>query len=142
MSKKQPIVVDSSVIAKWVNTQREENISQANKILDDAKAQKVELFTSEVAKYEVGNALLVKKGLELTRAYISLGTVYNLPLHFVPETQKLAELTYKTGQDLNITYYDASFLSVAEQLGASLITDNVKHHGKSTRVRVISLKDY
>lgn len=142
MSKKQPLVIDSSVIVKWLNTQEEENISKANKILEDARAQKVELFTSEVAKYEVGNALLVKKGLDLTQAYISLGTVYNLPLNFVPETQTLAQSTYKIGQDSKITYYDASFLSVAEQLGAVLVTDNVKHHGKSKRVKVIPLKDY
>ena len=57
-------------------------------------------------------------------------------------TQNLAELTYKTGQELNITFYDASFLSVAEQLGATLVTDNVKHQGKSTKVKVIPLKDY
>ncbi|MDP3974057.1 MAG: type II toxin-antitoxin system VapC family toxin [Candidatus Daviesbacteria bacterium] len=142
MNKKQPLVIDSSVIVKWVNTYKEEGVDQANKILEDAKAEKVELFTSEVAKYEVGNALLVKKGLDLTPAYISLGTVYNLPLNFVPETLPLAESTYKIGQELKITYYDASFLSVAEQLGAVLVTDNVKHHGKSTKVKVIPLKDY
>ncbi len=53
-----------------------------------------------------------------------------------------AESTYKIGQELNITYYDASFLSVAQQLGASLVTDNIKHQGKSTKVKVIPLKDY
>lgn len=142
MSKNQPLVIDSSVIVKWINTYKEENIHQANKILEDVKAEKVELFTSELAKYEVGNAFLVKKGLDLTPAYISLGTIYNLPLNFVPETLPLAESTYKIGQELKITYYDASFLAVAEQLKAALVTDNVKHHGKSTKVKVIQLKDY
>ncbi len=142
MKKKQPLVIDSSVIVKWVNTQDEENISQANKILEDAKEEKVELFTSELAKFELGNALLVKKGLELIPAYISLGTIYNLPINFIPQTLSLAQSTYKTGQELQITYYDASFLSVAEELEATLVSDNVKHHGKSTKVKVIPLKDY
>ena len=71
MSKKQPLVVDSSVIVKWVNTQKEDNINQANKVLEDAKTDGVELYTREVAKYEVRNALLVKKGLNLTQANVS-----------------------------------------------------------------------
>lgn len=142
MNQKQPLVIDSSVIVKWVNTQNEQHIDQANKILEDARLEKVELFTSEIAKYEVGNALLVKKALELTQAYISLGTVYNLPLSFIPETQTLAESTYKIGSELNITYYDASFLAVAEQLEAPLVTDNPKHQGKSTKIKVIPLQDY
>lgn len=142
MGKKQLLVVDSSVIVKWVNTQKEENIGQANKILEDARAKKVELFTSELAKYEVGNALLVKKNLDLTQAYISLGIIHNLPVNFVSQTLSLAQSTYKIGQELNITFYDASFLSVAEQLGATLVTDNVKHHGKSKKVKVVPLKDY
>lgn len=43
---------------------------------------------------------------------------------------------------LGITYYDASFLSLAEQLGAVLVTENVKHQVKSSQVKVIPLKDY
>ena len=142
MNKKRLLVIDSSVIVKWINTQREEHIDQANKILEDAKTEKVELFTSDLAKYEVGNALLTKKGLKSTHAFISLGTVYNLPISFIPQTLPLAQSAYKIGQELGITYYDASFLSVAEQLGAPLVSDNVKHHGKSKKVKVISLKDY
>lgn len=140
--KKKPLVVDSSVIVKWVNTQNEENINQANKILEDARDKKVELITCDLAKYEVGNALLTKKGLELTPAFISLGTVHNLPISFIPQTFPLAESTYKIGQELGITYYDASFLSLAKEYNATLITDNFKDQGKKSGVKVISLKDY
>ncbi len=50
--------------------------------------------------------------------------------------------TYKIAQETNITYYDASFMSLAKQLNATLVTDNIKHQGKATDIKVISLKDY
>ena len=142
MPKSKHFVVDSSVIIKWLNHIDEDYIQQAQRLLDHIEAGDVIAIIPDLVKYEVGNALLVKKGLNLTQANVSLGTVYNLPLTFVPMTQNLAELTYKTGQELNITFYDASFVSIAEQLGAVLVTDNVKHQGKSTKVKVIPLKDY
>lgn len=142
MKQKQPLVVDSSVIVKWVNTQNEKYVEQANNVLDDARAENVELFTSEIAKYEVGNALLIKKGLSFSQAQVSFGTVYNLPINFIPETQELAESTYKIGQDLSITYYDASFLALAKQYNATLVTDNIKHQGKTTDIKVVPLADY
>lgn len=41
-----------------------------------------------------------------------------------------------------VLYYDACFLSVAKQYGASLVTDNIKHHGKTSEIETIALKDY
>ena len=137
-----PIVVDSSVIVKWLNQQNEKFISQAEHLLDNARTEKIELFAPEIAKYEIGNVILVGKKLSSAQAKETLEFFFSLPITFIPETLALAESTYKIGLEFNITYYDASFLSVAEQLGAALVSDNVKHHGKSTKTRVIPLKDY
>lgn len=141
MSKKK-IVVDSSVIVKWINTQDERHVECADKILKDVRQEKVEILTSELAKYEIGNALLKRKQLELPHAYASIGTIYALPVTFVPETEDLARSTYRLGKKLNITYYDASFLSIAKAYKAILITDNVKHQGKQSEVKVVPIAKY
>src|SRR3989338_6636587 len=59
MSKPKRIVVDSSVIVKWLSSQDEKFIPQANKILQDAKEEKIEIYTTELANYEVGNTLFI-----------------------------------------------------------------------------------
>lgn len=136
------LVVDSSVIVKWVSSQNEKNISQADKILKDAQRGEVEIYTSELAKFEVGNALLKGKALDLPQAYASLGTVYSLPIIFVSETEDLARMSYALGQKLNITYHDASFLAMSKLYNAALITDNPKHQQRTGSIKVIPLARY
>jgi len=41
-----------------------------------------------------------------------------------------------------ITYYDASFIALAQQENAIFITDNTKHQGKTSEVKVIPLSKY
>jgi len=135
-------VVDSSVIVKWLNTTDEENIETANNLLADALSGKVELFTPELAKYEVGNVLLKRKLLTPNEASISLDTAYSVPVTFVTESEDLARETFSLAYKNNITYYDAAFLSLTKQYNATLITENVKHQGKSPEIKVTSLEDY
>ncbi len=136
-----PIVVDSSVTVKWINQINEKLLDRADELLADAQAGSVSLLAPELSKYEIGNALLNKK-LDLPQGYQSLGTVYQLPITFVPETQELANKTYQVAQQSGMTYYDASFVALAVTENATLVTDNVKHQGRKSEIKVIPLKDY
>lgn len=135
------IVVDTSVSVKWINQIDELHIDESNKLLKDAQAGAVNLLAPELLKYEIGNALL-KKNLDSSNAYNSLGTVFQLPITFVSQTESLALESYKVAQETGVTYYDASFMALARQEGATLVTDNIKHQGKSADVSVLALKDY
>ncbi|MCH8821021.1 type II toxin-antitoxin system VapC family toxin [Patescibacteria group bacterium] len=136
------LVVDSSVITKWLNKNNEKNIDKADLILEDTHKGKVELIAPELAKYEVGNVLLTGKKLVPKEANISLGTIYSLPITFVGETEDLAKQTFNLAFKHKVTYYDASFMSLAKQYKATLITDNIKHQGKSFEVKTVSLQNY
>lgn len=140
MAKK--VVVDSSVIVKWVSSQDEKHLKQADKILQDAQTGKIEVYSADLARYEVGNALLKGKGLELPQAYVLLGTVYSLPVIFVDQTEEMAKMSYEIAQQSGMTYYDATFLSVAKTIDGILVTDNIKHQSKFTSVKVIPLGKY
>lgn len=135
------MVVDSSVIVKWLNTKNEANVEKADKVLKDAESGKIGLIAPELSKYEIGNALL-NKNLKLSQALDALATSYSLPVTFVPETQDLALETYRMAQKEEITYYDASFTALAKQVGATLITDNPKHQAKVEGVKVLPLENY
>lgn len=135
-------VIDSSIIIKWLSQDNEKYLDEADKILIDAREDKVVLIVPELAKYEVGNVLLFSKNLSTEQAEIVLTEFYNLPLSFIPESEKQAIETFKLASDLKITYYDASFMSLAKQYNAALITDNIKHQGRNLNIKVIHLKDY
>ena len=136
------LIVDTSVIVKWININKEENTENADAILEDVKNGHAELLAPELAKYELGNVLLKGKQLTPQEAIVSLGTVYSLPITFVEESEELARQAYNLAYINGITYYDASFMSLAKQYNATLVTDNIKHQGKATDVKVKSLSDY
>ena len=141
------VVSDSSVIVKWINKDDELRLDKADGLLSDVQAEKVQLMAPELAKYEAGNAIL-KKGLTTPQAFQSLATVYGLPVQFIPETEELANLTYQIAYQAKqhggsvFTYYDASFVALAQQENAVLVTDNPKHQKETLNVKVVPLEKY
>lgn len=136
------VVIDTSVIIKWLSSDKEENLDEANKLLNDALDDKIELLAPELSKYEVGNSLLYSKKLSSGQAAIVLAQLYTLPINFLPESDNMAKETYNLAYTLSITYYDASFMSLAKKYNAILVTENIKHQGKSKKIKVTSLKNY
>lgn len=136
------LVVDSSVMVKWLNQENENYLEQADRIIEDAQKGKIIILTPELAKYEVGNALLFKKKITSDKAKVLLSSFYSLPIQFIVQSQDSANETYDIANKENITYYDASFIALARQENAILVTDNIKHQGKSAKVKVKSLRDY
>ncbi|OGY09108.1 MAG: hypothetical protein A2782_00095 [Candidatus Blackburnbacteria bacterium RIFCSPHIGHO2_01_FULL_43_15b] len=136
------LVVDTSVFIKWLNQTNELYLENADKILEDVKRGQTELVVPELIKYEIGNVLLKGKQLTPQQAYVSLGTAYSLPVTFVTESEQQAKETYTLANNLGVSYYDASFMSLAKQYNATLVTDNVKHQSKDPEIKVLALKDY
>lgn len=137
------VVVDSSVAIKWLNFKDEDFIEQSDKLMADSKAGKIELLMPELAKCEVGNALL-NKGISLSQALGSLATYYSFPVRFIPLTSSLGAVTMEIAQTSSMTYYDAVFISVAIKENAVLVTANPKHHKKykGKDVTMIQLENY
>ncbi|OGG91917.1 hypothetical protein A3H16_02715 [Candidatus Kaiserbacteria bacterium RIFCSPLOWO2_12_FULL_53_8] len=142
MSTAETIVVDSSVMVKWCSEQDEQHLEQASLLLKQCAEGIISIAIPELAHYEVGNALLKGKGLSINAMGKALSFLYDLPLISVPESLELAEQTYRIAVEDEISYYDASFLSLALLLRAPLITENVKHQGKAKQVKVIPLSSY
>ena len=136
------IIPDSSVMVKWLNKDKEGYLEQSSKVIEEALDGKTELLAPELARYEIGNVLLKTKKLTPQEAYISLGTAYQLPITFISETENLARQTFEIAYKHNLSYYDASFLSLARQYDATLVTDNIKDQGKPDDIKVVPLKDY
>ena len=141
MAKKK-IIVDTSVIIKWLSNDKENYLDAANKLLEDALNEKVELIAPELSKYEVGNVLLFSKKLSFQQAAIVLEQFYTLPITYISESEELAKDTYRIASDFDVTYYDASFISLAKQQKSILVTENIKHQGKAKDIVAKSLKDF
>ena len=58
------------------------------------------------------------------------------------ESEELAKEIYNLAFNNGVTYYDAAFMSLAKQYNAILVTDNIKHQGKSSSIAVKLLSEY
>lgn len=139
--KRKLLVIDTSVMVKWVNGQNEDNLEKADQVRRDARLGKVEILAPELAKYEIGNALLNKR-MTLPETKLSQATIYSLPITFIPMSQVNADETIEIATKNNITFYDAAFVSLAKEKSATLITANPKHQRQFPGVRVVDLKTY
>lgn len=128
-------------MVKWVNGQNEDNLEKADQVRRDARLGKVEILAPELAKYEIGNALLNKR-MTLPETKLSQATIYSLPITFIPMSQVNADETIEIATKNNITFYDAAFVSLAKEKSATLITANPKHHRQFPGVKVVDLKTY
>ena len=135
-------VIDSSVALKWLHKVNENYLDQADLIMKKAQESGVTLVMPELAKYEIGNALLYKN-LELPVFLRLIERFYVLPIQFMQEDVTLAQITIGIAYKYKITYYDASFMALAIKLKATLITNNPKHQRKNIEdIKIIDLKDY
>ena len=142
MKDEVPIIVDSSVIAKWLCQEGEIHIEMANALLDDLQEQRRDGYAPALSYYEIGNMLLCGKRLTPQKVRDALELLYLLPLTFVHETFNVAMLTYKIAYDNAITYYDATFLALAKTMGGTLVTDDIKHQTGISGIDVIPLAAY
>lgn len=137
----EKIVLDASVLVKWYSEEKDSDI--AHELLFLLRDKKIEVFLPELAKYELGNALIKGKQLSYALVKEAVESFYALPLNFIKETKESAEESYRLAQQLKITYYDACYLAISKQLRATLITENPKHQKKKgLGIKICPLKKY
>lgn len=135
-------VVDTSVIVKWLAPENENNITQAEDLLATILKAEIKAIIPDLAIYELTNALIKGKGFSTNQAIASLDKFFQLPLIIVPYSEELIKSSVQIATQNDITIYDASFITLAKENNALLITANPKHQAKVTDVKVLPLADF
>ena len=135
-------VVDASVILKWVlGSERESDQDRAMALLNAWVEGRVELSAPILWQYEVGNFL----GRELHRqAAEKMDLLLNLNIRSVDLTGIIFKRCFSWMSQNKVTFYDASYLAVAFDLQAILITADekfAKKMGKTDRICLLKLLD-
>ena len=136
------LVLDSTIIIKWLNKNKEDDIVQADKILEDAHSGKAILYSPELAKIEVGKVLLQNLKLSQTEAKIPLSILYDLPIQFIAHTPQLAKESYAIASAFGINYYESVFLALSEEKNAVFVTDKINPQAITAGIKILALKDY
>jgi predicted nucleic acid-binding protein len=116
------IVVDTSVLIKWIKTRDEEFHREALSLLEIIERDRLEIIVPALLLYEVGNLLLRKTRLASNAVAAALDHVLNLPITVVNPEPALLRRAARLGRGLELTFYDSSFLAVAEEVDGLFIT--------------------
>lgn len=142
ITKMKKLVLDSSVIIKWLNRIDEQDLVAAEKLLDELENNKIAIFEPYLVKFEIPNALLKGKKLSIPEGADALKALSLLPLTYIDFDLDMMVDTYELASNNKITIYDASFITLAASLSCNLVTANPKDQRGTEEARVIPLSEY
>jgi predicted nucleic acid-binding protein len=135
------IVVDTSVLIKWIKTKNEDLVNEARRLLTDIERRPLEVHVPALLLYEVGNILLLKTKLDTAGLNEALSNLESLPFSVAPPATPLLKRAARLGKELSLTFYDASFVALAVELDCLFITADrplFEHARSLPRVRHLS----
>lgn len=135
------IVVDTSVLIKWIKTKNEDLVNEARRLLTDIERRPLEAHVPALLLYEVGNILLLKTDLDAAGLNDALSSLEALPFTVAPPATPLLKRAARLGKELSLTFYDASFLALAVEIDCPFITADrplFEHARSLPRVRHLS----
>lgn len=116
------IVVDTSVLIKWIKKRDEELRSEALALLGLIRRKRLEVTAPTLLLYEIGSLLLHKTTLDSSGVAAALAQVIRLPIVIVNPEPDVLRRAARLGRELNLTFYDASFVALAEDLDCPFVT--------------------
>lgn len=120
------LVVDASVVLKWVSGEREEKREAALALYDRLCKGTVEIWSPAFLLLEVSNILLYKKKLEKPMVQNVAKEIIESGIRFIPTTQEFAIATTTVACKYNITTYDALYVFTAKHQHCLLATFDKK----------------
>jgi predicted nucleic acid-binding protein len=124
------IVVDTSVLIKWIKSRDEELVREARKLLEEIEKRSQQVVVPALLLYEIGNILLLKTRLDPEELALALDQVRALPFTVIGPEADLLRRTARLGRELSLTFCDASFIALAEQLDCAFVTADQKLYGR------------
>src|SRR3990167_5860823 len=130
------IVLDSSVIAKWFF--EEEKREKAIHLRQLHKQTDIAIKVPSLLLFELGNIFLNKKAFNKQFFNESISTLFSINLQFV-ESSNILNIIFTTATDYKLTFYDATYVALAQNLKCDFITADKKLYQKTKKLKFVKL---
>ena len=136
------IVVDASIVVKWLNQEKEQSTEKAFAVLESAREGRVDLISTDILIHEVFNALVRGKGVRGEHLQKAFTAFCLFPISIIPTDKTLIASTILIAEQYGMTIYDALYVALAIDEDVILLTANIRHQGRMKRVAVVDLADW
>jgi predicted nucleic acid-binding protein len=120
------LVVDTSVVIKWYAAHREPDFERARALLVHHTRERCRLHVPMLALYEAGNALRYGTRLSAREQLRCLTDLFALDLSVHPLTSGGAVLAHELCHFFGVSFYDACFAALAQELDTAFVTADEK----------------
>lgn len=109
---------------KWlIPDSAEDDVPAAKTLLVEHMEGRAKIIIPSLLYYEVGNILLFGRSRPpIEETGEALTDLFSIPLEVVPPTLVSANVTLRLASRRGLSYYDATYLALAEMLECPLIT--------------------
>lgn len=133
----QSLVIDASTVLKWFVP--EEDTERAVKLRNRHIEGENVLFAPDLLVYEVANALKFRPDLASEDLEKNLDALFALDLELIVPSSEAIIKSAVMARKLDITVYDAVYLTLAETIGSYVVTADEKLYEKGKQTRLIRL---
>lgn len=130
-------VVDASVALKWFVDEPDSSSAIALRdahLHGEARLVAPDLIIAEVANVLLRNARFTSHEIERI-----LATLYDLQLELVAPTLELTHTVIRLATHYRLTFYDALYVGLAQELGMDLITADRRLHHRVSHLPFVCL---
>lgn len=116
------LVVDTSVLVKWIRSEGEELLAEARALRDRVDRTGATVYAPALLAYELGNILTRKTDLPPDGVAEVLDVVVHTRLIVAPPEPEQLSRAARVARTCDVTFYDAAFVALAEMLQCPLVT--------------------
>ena len=135
------IVIDSSVVFKWFNS-NEVDTDKAIAIWQDHADKKILIQVPDLIIYELANAWATKSKLSIKEIKNNLDAFFESKLEMINITLDLVNKSTAFSKKYSVSVYDAIYAVLAKERGSSLVTADKKFVEKINLPFVKLLEEY
>lgn len=136
------VIVDASVVFKWLANEDPLTTSKAREMLESLLLDAEEALAPDILLYEIGNILAYKTKLEEKDIQVAWKRFTGYPVKFLYPDSNFINKCLKFSKKYAVTIYDASYIILAEERGCLFFTTDQKLIDKINLPFVKYLGDY
>ncbi|MEM2840211.1 MAG: type II toxin-antitoxin system VapC family toxin [Candidatus Bathyarchaeia archaeon] len=123
------MVLDASVVAKWYIA--EDAFEKAIQIRDAYLSGKLSVYSPTLLIYEIGNILTRHPSFTSEDSAAAFKSLLDLGLNLKDFTEpQILEKSFGISRQLQVTFYDATYVALAKEYDAKLITADEGLHNR------------